>query len=196
VSVIFTLLIGVVSGANLRAQATPVPLINQPAVPSSAAPGGAAFTLTLNGTGFSPESVVEWNGTALDSEVLSSEQITATVPSADIASAGTASVTVATPGVAASNVVYFPVASPPTTFGFGLMDLSTTFTQVSNLETGDFNGDGIPDLVVAANNGTEMFLGKGDGTFQAPIVTSSTGSYGPLARVTSTETANSMFCYS
>ena len=42
--------------------AKPVPLINQPLVPDAVAPGGAGFTLTVNGTGFIPRSVVNWNG--------------------------------------------------------------------------------------------------------------------------------------
>src|SRR5215467_12663414 len=36
----------------------PVPLINQPLVPETAAPGGPGFTLTVNGTGFVAGSVV------------------------------------------------------------------------------------------------------------------------------------------
>jgi hypothetical protein len=176
-------LLTAMSASTLPAQSTPVPLISQPLVPSSAAPGGAAFTLTVNGNGFSPESVVEWNGAELYSVVVSGEQITATVAASDIASAGTAAVTVVTPGIPASNVVYFPISGPPVIFGFGLQDLSTTFTQVSNVVTGDFNGDGIPDLAVQANNAIEIFLGNGDGTFQAPIFTSTgyTGFGGPLA---------------
>jgi hypothetical protein len=43
----------------------PVPLINQPLVPDAVAPGGAEFTLTVNGTGFVSGSVVNWNGSAL-----------------------------------------------------------------------------------------------------------------------------------
>jgi hypothetical protein len=42
----------------------PVPLINQPLVPDAAKPGGAAFTLTVNGSGFVAGSVVDWNGAA------------------------------------------------------------------------------------------------------------------------------------
>ena len=34
---------------------------------------------------------------------------------------------------------------------------------------GDFNGDGIPDLVVAGNSGVSIWFGNGDGTFQPPV---------------------------
>ena len=42
------------------------------------------------------------------------------------------------------------------------------------MQRGDFNGDGIPDLVVAVGGtgstpAVSVFLGKGDGTFQAPL---------------------------
>ena len=35
--------------------------------------------------------------------------------------------------------------------------------------TSDFNGDGIIDLVIPAGEGVNILLGKGDGTFQAPL---------------------------
>jgi len=34
---------------------------------------------------------------------------------------------------------------------------------------GDMNGDGIPDLIVPGSSNISLLLGKGDGTFQAPI---------------------------
>ncbi len=41
------------------------------------------------------------------------------------------------------------------------------------IATADFNGDGKPDILIGENNATfaYVFLGKGDGTFQAPIAT-------------------------
>jgi hypothetical protein len=51
----------------------PVPLINQPLEPESVAPGSAGFTLTVNGTGFVSNSVVNWNtGTAAHARPISS----------------------------------------------------------------------------------------------------------------------------
>src|SRR5262245_2397171 len=72
----------------------PVPLINQPLVPDAVAPGGAGFTLTVNGTGFVSGSVVNWNGSARASTFVSSSQLTASILASDIAIATTASVTV------------------------------------------------------------------------------------------------------
>src|SRR5204863_10183419 len=89
------------------AQTNPVPLINQPLVPDAIAPGGAGFTLTVNGTGFVSGSVVNWNGSARTTTFVSSTQLTASILPSDIAIASTASVTVVnpTPGGGRSNAV-------------------------------------------------------------------------------------------
>ena len=44
----------VLASTMMLAQSNPIPLINQALAPASAAPGGSGFTLTLNGTGFTP----------------------------------------------------------------------------------------------------------------------------------------------
>ncbi len=74
----------------------PVPALASLA-PASATAGGAALTLTLNGSGFVSTSVVNWNNAALPTTYVSASQLKAAVPAASIASAGSAGVTVVTP---------------------------------------------------------------------------------------------------
>src|SRR5437773_808217 len=94
--------------------ANPVPLINQPLIPDAVAPGGAGFTLTVNGTGFVSGSVVNWNGSARATTFVSTSQLTASILASDIATASTASVTVLNPSPdgGTSNVVFFPITFP------------------------------------------------------------------------------------
>lgn len=66
-------------------------------VPSSAAAGGPAFTLTVTGTSFVPASVVRWNGAARATTYDGATQLRAAIAAADIAAAGTAAVTVFNP---------------------------------------------------------------------------------------------------
>jgi hypothetical protein len=80
--------------------------------PSSAAAGGPAFTLTVNGSGFLNGALVWWNGASLPtSSPGNGTQLTATVPASFIASAGTANVTVVNPNGPASNALTFSVFS-------------------------------------------------------------------------------------
>ncbi len=168
----------------LLAQNNPVPLISQPLVPASAAPGGKGFNLTVNGTGFTSASVVEWNGVTLTTTVVSNQKLTAKVPASRIAKVGTASVTVVNPGVAASNVVFFPVANAEPIASFA----QTLIPDFSSPVAGDFNNDGKLDLAVDNGSGVAILLGKGDGTFSNPIAEQC--SPGMLSSATSTETAN------
>ena len=80
--------------------------------PSSAAPGGAAFTLTLTGAAFTARSTAQWNGAPLVTTFVSATQLTAMVPAALIATVGTASVAVSGDG-ATSNALTFTIAPPP-----------------------------------------------------------------------------------
>jgi IPT/TIG domain-containing protein len=61
---------------------------------SSAAAGGAGFTLTVSGTNFTPGSVVQWNGTNQITTYVSPTQLTVQITTSDIAAAGSATVTV------------------------------------------------------------------------------------------------------
>jgi hypothetical protein len=65
---------------------------------------------------------------------------------------------------------------------FGLISTGTK-SGPNDLATGDFNGDGIPDLVVpdSATGVVAVFLGKGDGTFAAAVDYSTGSGSKPLA---------------
>ena len=86
--------------------------------PSSAASGGAAFQLTVNGSGFQSGATVRWNGSARTTTFLSSTQVRASINASDIASSGTAAVTVINPGSAESASRPFNVTSPSGTTTF------------------------------------------------------------------------------
>jgi sugar lactone lactonase YvrE len=81
--------------------------------PWSAAPGGAAFTLTVNGTDFVSGATVDWNGTALTTHFASATKLTASVPATLITSAGIATVTVVDPGAVTSGGVGFTIQFGP-----------------------------------------------------------------------------------
>lgn len=79
--------------------------------PASTVAGGAAFTLTVNGTNFVNGSTVRWNGADRTTTFVSANQLTAAITAADIAAAGTAAVTVftAAPGGGTSNAQTFTI---------------------------------------------------------------------------------------
>ncbi len=105
---------------NTAGAPNPVPALNSIS-PASATAGGAAFTLTVNGSGFLSSSVVQWNGSNRTTTFVSSTQLTAAITAADIAAAGTARVTVVnpSPGGGASNTLNFTIAPASTPGGKG-----------------------------------------------------------------------------
>jgi len=67
--------------------------------PSSMTHGMPKFVLTVNGTRFSGNATIYWNGTAeTTTAVAPGTQLMTTIPATDIATAGTAAVTVTNPG--------------------------------------------------------------------------------------------------
>ena len=74
----------------------PVPTITSLS-PSPAYVGDPGFTLTVTGTGYVPESVVKWNGSARTTTYVSTTQLKINVTAADVAAAGSAAITVFNP---------------------------------------------------------------------------------------------------
>ena len=81
--------------------------------PATTTAGGAAFTLTINGSEFMTNSMVYWNGYALTTLYVSATQLTVQIPAAEIDNAGTITITVQTPlpGGGTSNAYQLEVNS-------------------------------------------------------------------------------------
>jgi hypothetical protein len=78
-----------------------------------------------------------------------------------------------------AGVVNIPAITPG-----GLQSMPTLSTGTSNFKVvaGDFNGDGKQDIAVCTSSNIQIFIGNGDGTFQAPVVLpNSSGGYYLLA---------------
>ena len=171
----------VVTAASIFARvAIPVPSMTFLS-PVSAPPGGADFTLIVNGANFvNGISVVNWSGTPLATRFVSHSQLTATVPAALTASEGTGWITVSNSGcglackVPTSNVIYFPVVNATSAYTAVQMTAAVG-NQPRQLTEADFNNDGMLDLAVSnySDNTVSILLGNGDGTFQ-PQTTFST----------------------
>lgn len=175
------LAVGILSISPLFAQSSnPVPFINQPLVPASVTPGSQAFTLIVNGAGFASGAVVKVNGANVATTFVNSNRLKAAIPASDVATARTDEITVLNPGsTEASNIVYLPVIAPFTNLTMVRQDYSTGNGPAS-VGVGDFNGDGIPDLVygtfgVDGASYLTVFLGYGDGAFQEMPITYPTG---------------------
>jgi hypothetical protein len=175
---VYVLCLLVLLSAMALAQSNPVPLVNQPLVPTSVAPGSPGLTLTVNGTGFVSGAVVNWNGAPLATTFVSYSRLMAAVPAANVATAATVNVTVTNPapGGGTSSPVFFTVTIPTPSLTFAASVINVGLTPGS-IVAGDFNNDGKADLAVLNLNqpdscyhsggvGTiQILLGNGSGGF-------------------------------
>jgi hypothetical protein len=170
-------LCGLFLACTMAAQAAnPVPFVDQPLVPTSAAPGISGFRLTLHGTGFVATSVVKWNGSARTTTFVSSSELQATILSSDVASAGSASITVNSGG-ADSDAVVFWIAPPASSISFGPSQQLLNASAPIRVITADLNADGKTDVALANGfsslgsppNIVGVLLGNGNGTFEKPV---------------------------
>ena len=201
---IAAILLAIVAFASTAtAQVVRVPIITS-ITPVSAAPGGEAFTLTVNGANFiASNSHLLWNGNKVTATFVSTDKLTAAIPATLIATAQTATVAVynlgskltaaadrsgaipaggLNPYIAVSNVVSFPVGPPITT-----LTVAAATATVGNfpirIATGDFNQDSDLDMVVSnfSDSTVSILLGKGDGTFQTQTTLATLGNPAGIA---------------
>jgi redox-regulated HSP33 family molecular chaperone len=154
--------------------------------PSSVAAGSAAFTLTVNGTGFVSGATVNFNGTARVTTYVSATQVTAAILASDIASAGTPGVTVTnpTPGGGTSNSLTFTIsaANNPTpvltslspasaTAGSAAFTLTVNGTGFASGAVVKFNGAARTTAYVSATQLTAAILASDIASVGTPTVT-------------------------
>ena len=158
------------------AQSNPQPLVYPSMIPVSTVPGGPGFSLTVNGSGFVSGAVVQWNGSPRTTTFTSGGTLQAGISATDIATAGTALITVLNPapGGGTSNTVSFPITTPEAAVSVALDSTLKAPSTVVCSNVGDFNGDGILDVVARvvtpSGFGIEFYQGNGDGTFKPPVL--------------------------
>jgi hypothetical protein len=91
------------------AKATPPTAGTTPAIsalnPESATSGGAAFTLTVNGSNFGSKAVVNWNGTAQTATTyITGNQLTVAIPASLIMNSGSVEITVTNPATSGTGI--------------------------------------------------------------------------------------------
>jgi len=151
---------------------SPVPFLATPLVPLTRAPGGNGLALMLQGSGFVSGATAFWNGTQLDTTVLSNTQLQAFIPASDLQTNQTALISVANPGPvsALSNALPEHLSFSVSTPTFNLSSITASGDPAVAL-VADLNRDGKLDLVIGNyGSGLSIFLGNGDGTFGSELL--------------------------
>jgi len=133
--------------------------------PSDVKAGSAAFTLTVNGSNFTANDPVTWNGDVRLTTFVNSNQVTANILSTDIANAGSGSVSVATPGLLiAAPSINMPINGPdnskpavssiaPASASAGSTDLQVTIQGTGFVagSFGEWNGQPLATAFISSS---------------------------------------------
>ena len=107
-TILLVALIASTLACGYSSKSTPPVAGNVPAIaqlaPASMKAGGAAFMLTVNGSTFNTNAVVNWNTTAQSTTYVSGGQLTVAIPASAIATSGTVQVTVTNPGTSGTGM--------------------------------------------------------------------------------------------
>lgn len=156
--------------------------------PASLIAGGSSFVVTVNGSNFLASSVIDWNGAALTTTFVSSQQLTATVPSSSISQTGTAQIAVYTPapggGSSSSANLAIAPAKPIATLSVSQLSFANTVQGVaSSAQTIVLTNSGTATLTIssitangdfAATNACGSGLAPGNACNIAVVYTPST----------------------
>ena len=149
--------------------------------PAGAPVGGAAFTLTVDGSSFTSASIVRWNGANRATTYMSPTQVRASIPASDLAAIGTAQITVFEPSNSATSAPRpFSIQSAPV---LSVNPSSApTGTSVTVTLTGGFGG--AADWIAFAPAGSAdhsylqyTYVGAGVTTRTWTVVLTSPGTY-------------------
>ena len=105
---VLAVLLSLLLACGYNAKTTPAMAGSMPTIaalsPSSTAAGSPAFTLTVNGSNFGSKAVVNWNGAAQTTTMVSANQLTIAVPAAAVATSTTVSITVTNPATSGAGM--------------------------------------------------------------------------------------------
>ncbi|MFY9803112.1 MAG: hypothetical protein WA211_13530 [Candidatus Acidiferrales bacterium] len=120
--------------------------------PASTSFGAGSFLLTATGDSFTPQSVINFNGTALATTFVSATTLTATASDAGAACGGAVPVTISDPVLGTTNSLTFSVSGVPCDFSFG--SVTPASSTVSPGGTADYQVTLQP--VGAANSAVQL----------------------------------------
>jgi len=170
---------GASNTVTISVNPNPIPILSGIS-PVSAAIGGAAFTLTVNGSNFAPTSVVQWNGSARPTTYGSSATLTATISASDIVSLGNSTVTVSTPtpgggvstaitftaylGLSSNDLIYDPTrkllwASVPSSAGPPLGNSVVSIDPYTGVLGTPIWAGSEPNKLAISGDGTMLWVG-------------------------------------
>jgi uncharacterized protein (TIGR03437 family) len=158
-----TLSIGGQSFTVTQSGENPVPALAG-LTPNSANAGAAAFTLTVNGTGFVNGAMVRWNGNNRTTAFVSATQLTAQIPASDLLTLGPATITVFNPA---------PGGGTSTAQSFNVM------ANVASISAASFSGAELAADAIVAAFGSELATQ----TLAAPVTPLPTTLAGTTVRV-------------
>jgi uncharacterized repeat protein (TIGR01451 family) len=147
--------------------------------PIAAPAGSPDTTITLNGTGLYPDSVVSWNKTPLPTTYVSSSQVSAVIPAALLTGPVQASISVATPEntiqaapqpfdtylpLAVNDMVYnsadgYSYASVPGDGGQGLGNTVAAIDPTTGVIQKTIFVGSQPNRLALSSDGTQLFVG-------------------------------------